>query len=99
MEGLYCKVFNDFRNGGTAPSGMEERLNARALFNALLPVLTFTNSHVSVSIRFFKMRRMRRGVFSTAGCRGGAARFDTFQEDEAGYLLNLIDELEARWLK
>jgi 4-hydroxy-tetrahydrodipicolinate synthase len=60
---------------------------ARAWFERLLPILAFTQQHIDISIRFWKMFRRRQGLFGTDRCRPPVAPLDAYQEREAQHLL------------
>ena len=62
-----------------------ERDAARALFERILPIITFSNQHIEVSIRFWKRVRLLEGRFATAECRA-ARPLDPVQAAEADRL-------------
>lgn len=62
-----------------------ERQAARALFERILPIITFSNQHIEVSIRFWKRVRVLGGTFTTAACRA-ARPLDPVQAAEAELL-------------
>lgn len=61
MDRIYVAIYEAFRRG--------DRDRAWGLFGRLLPVLEFSNQHIDVSIRFFKMMRHAEGMFATDLCR------------------------------
>ena len=75
METLYCRIYRDFQAG-------EEEL-ARALFENMLPVLAFSNTHIHVALRFFKKLRVREGIFANDAVRPPVPPLDAWQSQEA----------------
>ncbi len=73
----YVRIFDLWTKGDHA--------GARALFERILPVITFSNQHIEVSIRFWKRVRVLAGTFSTAECRA-ARPLDPVQAAEAELL-------------
>lgn len=61
MDRIYVAIYQALRSRNPA--------RGQALFDRLLPVLNFSNQHINISIRFFKMMRHREGLFSTDHCR------------------------------
>ena len=90
MERVYIAIYSLYTSGRT--------VEARALFERLLPILNFSNQHVDVSIRFFKGLRKAEGLFESDTCRM-AAELDPIQQHEAKHALAsalvLTDELGA----
>ena len=72
MEHIYCAVHRHFLSGDTAA--------AIALFEQMLPFVTFSNQHLDASIRFFKHLRLLDGTFATNACRAPTAELDSFQQ-------------------
>jgi 4-hydroxy-tetrahydrodipicolinate synthase len=83
----YVRVFDLFAGG--------EREAARALFERMLPVITFSNQHIEVSIRFWKRYRVRQGVFALDRCRAGVRPLDAVQSAEADLLVERALALDA----
>ena len=73
----YVRIFDLWTRG--------ERDAARALFERILPVISFSNQHIEVSIRFWKRVRVLTGIFATAECRA-ARPLDPVQAAEAELL-------------
>ena len=86
MEPIYCEILR--RHGAGRPE------EARALFEAILPILAFANQHIEVSIRFFKALRHVAGVFATDACRPGVAPLDSIQQAECRRLVARALEIE-----
>lgn len=57
MHELYVGILRLYREG--------QRSEAAALFRRILPILTFSNQHLDISICFFKRLLFRQGVFKT----------------------------------
>lgn len=87
MDRIYVAIYQAHRSGDWAV--------ARALFDRLLPVLAFSNQHIDVSIRFFKMLRLVEGLFSTNHCRPPVPPLDPLQTAEAQRLIGYVNEFEA----
>ncbi|MEO1249219.1 MAG: dihydrodipicolinate synthase family protein [Pseudomonadota bacterium] len=87
MDRLYVAIHQAHCSGN--------RDAARALFDRLLPVLAFSNQHIDVSIRFFKMLRQAEGVFSTDTCRPPIPPLDEFQLGEARRLIRYVKALQC----
>lgn len=88
MERVYVAIHRLYETGDHA--------GARALFERVLPILTFSNQHIDISIRFFKALRKAEGVFETDHCRI-ATSLDPVQKHEADHAmkaaLTLMDEV------
>jgi len=94
MDHIYVRIHRLFHAG--RPDA------ARALFERLLPVLAFTQAHLNVSIRVFKMIRQRQRIFATDRCRPPVPELDQFQRREAEALVARAIALDtecARLLK
>ena len=89
MEHGYCEVVRRYKAGDEA--------GAAALFDRLALILGFSNQHVHVSIRFFKLMRQRQKLFATADCRAATAGapLDAFQLAEAERMLAMAEQIEA----
>lgn len=74
MERIYCAIHRRY--------GAGQKDEARALFEAILPVLAFANQHIDVSIRFFKALRAASGLFANDACRPPVAPLDGVQAEE-----------------
>lgn len=87
MDRIYVAIYSAYRSGN--------RDGARALFDRLLPVLAFSNQHIDVSIRFFKMLRHAEGVFSSDFCRPPTKQLDDQQLVEAARLIRCVGEIRS----
>jgi 4-hydroxy-tetrahydrodipicolinate synthase len=74
---VYVRIFDLWTKG--------EHDAARATFERILPVITFSNQHIEVSIRFWKRVRVLEGIFAGAECRA-ARPLDPVQAAEAELL-------------
>ncbi len=88
MEPLYVAIHRHFVAGEVA--------EARRLFEAMLPILAFSNQHIDVSIRFFKQLRRAQSLFATDHCRPPVPPLDAVQQREADRLVALAMSLEAK---
>lgn len=71
-----------------------DRVKAREMFEQMLPIMAFSNQHIDVSGRFWKLVRVRQGIFDTAHCRLPKA-LDAVQQAEAEYLCERVLRMEA----
>lgn len=89
LHEIYVEIYRRYTAG--------DREGARSLHFELLPVLSFTNQHLDVSVHFFKRLLHRQGVYSTPRVREPIATFDEYHRRQAEYLLEysvqLIDSL------
>ena len=85
LELLYTKVYEQYHLGNHD--------FARKLFYKLLPVLSFANQDIDISIRFLKELRLEEGLFSSSFCRNEKAMFDKTQAKEAKFLSKLVHDL------
>jgi len=72
-----------------------DRTKALGLFRRLVPVLTFTNQELGLSIAFFKRLLARQGIFRTEVMRQPWAGWDEFNLRIADELINLYLTLGA----
>lgn len=80
MESVYVEIYRCYQNGDV--------VTASALFERLLPILSFSNQNIETSIRFFKDVRKAEGLFDTNKCRTTATGFDSVTRNEARRALN-----------
>jgi 4-hydroxy-tetrahydrodipicolinate synthase len=73
----------------------ESRVQAQDLFRRLLPVLTFTNQEIRLSIAFYKRLLARKGVFRSAAMRVTGFAWDEFNLRVADELIEYYLELEG----
>ena len=84
MHYIYTEVYNDYI------SGREYR--AKKLFESILPILSFSNQHLDISINFFKKLIHEQGIYSTKKVRKAGKCFDEVHE-------RISDELIMRALR
>ena len=87
MDRVYVAIYSAYQSGN--------RDTARALFERLLPVLTFSNQHIDVSIRFFKMLRYAEGIFSSDFCRPPTKQLDDKHLVEAARLIRYVGNIQS----
>ena len=89
MDRIYVAIYDAFRRG--------DRERAWGIFGRLLPVLEFSNQHIDVSIRFFKMMRHAEGMFATDLCREPVRELTPAERAEArkhiAYVAQLTREI------
>jgi len=73
-----------------------KRQLASDIFNALLPILAFTNQELTTSIAFFKRLLVRKGIFATAHLRMPGFAWDRFNARIADELIEQYLALEKR---
>lgn len=75
------------------------RQEAVELFRRFVPILTFSNQEIHLSIAFFKRLLVRKGIFSGERMRAGAFAWDAYNlriaEELIDYCLDLESELES----
>ena len=84
LHELYVAILHLYRTN--------RRDEAIGLFRRLLPVLTFSNQHLEVSIWFFKRLLFRQGLYPTDSVRCSGRFWDEFNRQRAD---ELIDEVIA----
>ena len=86
-------IFNDVYN-----LAINQKIDkARALFNLIIPIISFTHQHIDISIKFAKMLRVKEGIFDTNVCRGEISDFDEYQLKEANILLEKIISIQDKY--
>ncbi|AXE18408.1 dihydrodipicolinate synthase family protein [Runella rosea] len=91
MHLIYTTIYNYFKMG--------EIEKAEALFYRLLPVLSFSNQHLDISIHFFKRLLHRQGIYSTPTTRAALLPFDAVHEQIAEALIERVTAMEAELQK
>ena len=87
MVRVYSAIRAAYANGN--------REKAVAIFRRLLPVLTFSNQELAVSIAFFKRLLVRKGIFTDATMRICNFTWDRYHLRIADELIEYYLELEA----
>jgi len=86
-------IFNDVYN-----LAINQKIDkARALFNLIIPIISFTHQHIDISIKFAKMLRVKEGIFDTNVCRGEISDFDEYQLKEVNILLEKIISIQDKY--
>ena len=83
MVGVYAAIFRAHASG--------DRAEAVRIFRQLVPVLTFTNQEIGLSVAFFKRLLERKGIFQSAAMRQPWSGWDE-------YNLRIADELIDHYL-
>jgi len=86
MHIIYTKIYQYYKDG--------RRDEAEELFFKILPVLTFSNQHLDISIHFFKRLLYKQGIYSTPNTRNPITEFDSVHEKMADQLIERVCALE-----
>ncbi len=84
MHPVYVRIFDLY--------GAGKRVEAKALFERILPILTFSNQHIDISIHFFKRMLWKEGIYATPLVRPPILPFDEIHT-------RVADELIEYYLK
>lgn len=87
MHLIYTTIHNYFKTGDIE--------KAEDLFHRLLPVLSFSNQHLDISIHFFKRLLHRQGIYSIPNTRAALLPFDAVHEQIAEALIERVMAMEA----
>ncbi|NHN31785.1 dihydrodipicolinate synthase family protein [Paenibacillus agricola] len=89
MHEIYVRIYSLYRQG--------DRAAAKRLFNRLLPVLSFSNQHLDISIHFFKRLLAAQHIYTTKRVREPILPFDAYHEilsqDWVEYVIQLTEEI------
>ncbi len=89
MHPLYVRIFNLYAAG--------QRVEAKALFERILPILTFSNQHIDISIHFFKRMLWKEGMYTTPLVRPPMLPFDEVHtriaDELVDYYLKVLGEI------
>jgi dihydrodipicolinate synthase/N-acetylneuraminate lyase len=88
MIGVYSAILARYRSG--------QRDTALELFRQLLPVLTYTNQEIAVSVAFFKRLLVRREVIQSEAMRMPGFVWDEYNSRIAEELIELYLNLEQQ---
>jgi len=86
MEEIYVRIYSLFQGG--------DRESAKRLFYRLLPVLSFANQHLDISIHFFKHLLFEQGIYTTSHVRSPILRFDAYHERISHELIDYVLQLQ-----
>ncbi len=88
MHEIYCRIYSLYTEG--------EIVESMELFEELLPVLSFSNQHLDISIHFFKRLLWRQGIYSSPKVRKPILPFDSIHKSEADRLIGRVLHLTER---
>jgi 4-hydroxy-tetrahydrodipicolinate synthase len=75
------------------------RREAVEVFRRFVPILTFSNQEIHLSIAFFKKLLVRKGIFKGERMRAGPFKWDAYNlriaDELIDYYLNLESEVES----
>lgn len=75
LHGIYTRIYTLYAAG--------HREEAEMLFHAVLPILSFSNQHLDISIHFFKRLLHAQGTYATARVRSPRLPFDAVHARQA----------------
>lgn len=85
MHEIYVKIYDLFSEG--------KKAEAQALFEQLLPILSYSNQHLDISIHFFKEMMHSLGIYKTANVRGPIIEIDNINRSITDSLIRRYKEL------
>jgi len=88
MHYIYTQIYLDFMSG--------KQKEATKLFEAILPVLSFSNQHLDISIHFFKRLLHQQGIYKTPYVRKPILPFDHIHEKIGNQLIQRVIQLERQ---
>lgn len=88
MHQIYTAIYAAYQAGHIE--------QAQALFYDILPVLSFSNQHLDISIHFFKRLLWQQGVYATPQVRQPILPFDAVHQQEADALIDRVLAISAR---
>lgn len=86
MHYIYTQIYNDYFAGNYQ--------KAQKLFETILPILSFANQHLDISIHFFKRLLYRQGIYPTPNVRSPILPLDAVHEEIAERLITRVITLE-----
>ena len=86
MHWIYSKIYALWKEN--------KEQEATELFQMILPVLSFSNQHLDISIHFFKRLLFKQGIYPTDRVRDPILPFDTIHKQIADKLIDQIITLE-----
>ncbi len=94
MHLIYTRIFALYQAGN--------REGAKALFERVLPIITFSNQHLDISVHFFKRLLWKEGIYATPLVRPPILPFDQVHariaDDLIDYYLKLKDSVKGHSL-
>ncbi len=88
MYEIYTTIYSLYKSGQIA--------EAQKLFYEIVPVLSFSNQHLDISIHFFKRLLHHQGIYHTANVREPILPFDSIHERTANKLIEHVVKLTAQ---
>jgi 4-hydroxy-tetrahydrodipicolinate synthase len=88
MHQIYCEIYRLWKKGNEA--------EAEAKFQKILPVLTFSNQHLDISIHFFKRLLFKQGIYPTDKVREPILPFDNIHREIADKLIEKLIRIEQK---
>lgn len=87
MHFTYNEIYRRYKEGRHA--------EAEDLFQAILPILAFSNQHLDISVHFFKRLLFRQGIYATPNVRKPILDFDGIHAEVADSLIEKVIQLES----
>lgn len=87
MHYIYTQIYRDYEAGKIE--------KAMSLFESILPVLSFSNQHLDISIHFFKRLLYQQKIYSTNYVRQPSIPFDVVHEEISDQLIQQINQIES----
>jgi dihydrodipicolinate synthase/N-acetylneuraminate lyase len=88
MYEIYTTIYSLYKKGQIE--------SARMLFQEILPVLSFSNQHLDISVHFFKRLLFRQGIYTTPFVRDPILPFDDVHQKIADRLIDHIFRLSEK---
>ena len=82
MHHIYVNIYQLYEEGNHD--------EAENLFLKLLPVLTFSNQHLDISIHFYKRLLYKQGIYPTPNVREPILQFDSLHQEIADKLIEKV---------
>ena len=86
MHFIYTEIYKCYAEGNLD--------RAISLFQSILPVLSFSNQHLDISIHFFKRLLCREGIYPTDRVRSPSLPFDDIHEEISDDLIQRVMRIE-----
>ena len=88
MHWVYTEIYRLWSSGN-----QEE---ASALFQKIIPVLSFSNQHLDISVHFFKQLLFQQGIYPTPNVRQPILPFDEIHREIANRHIQTIIQIENK---
>lgn len=86
MHYIYTQIYQNFISGNEK--------EAQNLFEKILPIISFSNQHLDISIQFFKLLLYRQGIYNTPNIRNPILSFDKVHKEIAFQLIERVINME-----